>query len=100
MKAEVEIMRCLNHPGVISVDGFFENSKHVFIIMEKLPSDMLKFILSTEKRRLSERMGKFFTYQILAALGYLHSKKIAHCDLVGMPFDIYYNFLLAAGAIS
>ncbi|GAU96482.1 hypothetical protein RvY_07919 [Ramazzottius varieornatus] len=81
MKAEVEIMRCLNHPGVISVDGFFENSKHVFIIMEKLPSDMLKFILSTEKRRLSERMGKFFTYQILAALGYLHSKKIAHCDL-------------------
>ncbi|OQV19912.1 Serine/threonine-protein kinase D1 [Hypsibius exemplaris] len=81
MKAEVEILRSLNHPGVVSVEGFFENSKNVFIVMEKLSSDMLKYILSTEPKRLPERLGKFFTYQILAALGYLHTKKIAHCDL-------------------
>ncbi|XP_055348989.1 serine/threonine-protein kinase D1-like [Paramacrobiotus metropolitanus] len=81
MKQEIEILRSLNHPGVVNVDGFFENQQHVFIVMEKLCSDMLKFILATEKKRLPERMAKFFTYQILTALGYLHAKKIAHCDL-------------------
>lgn len=81
MKQEVDILRGLDHPGIVTMGGFYENPQNVFIVMEKLSSDMLKFILSTEKKRLPERMAKFFSFQVLTALGYLHSKKIAHCDL-------------------
>jgi len=49
--------------------------------MEKMKGDMFEMILNSPKSRLSERKTKFLIHKILAALHYLHSKDIAHCDL-------------------
>uniref|UniRef100_A0A3B3TJS5 Protein kinase D4 n=1 Tax=Poecilia latipinna TaxID=48699 RepID=A0A3B3TJS5_9TELE len=69
------------HPAVVVLEGMFETSRHVFVVMEKLHGDMLEMILSSEKGRLPERITRFLVIQILEALRYLHLKHVAHCDL-------------------
>ncbi|XP_055351317.1 serine/threonine-protein kinase D1-like [Paramacrobiotus metropolitanus] len=81
LKTEVAILRSLRHPGIVLLDRMFENNERIFVVMEKLRGDMLELILSSEKGRLNERITRFLIFQILGALRYLHSKKIAHCDL-------------------
>ncbi|XP_037832332.1 protein kinase D4 isoform X2 [Kryptolebias marmoratus] len=81
LRNEVAILQKLSHPGVVLLEGMFETSRHVFVVMEKLHGDMLEMILSSEKGRLPERITRFLVMQILEALRYLHLKHIAHCDL-------------------
>uniref|UniRef100_A0A8C4RIZ6 Serine/threonine-protein kinase D3-like n=1 Tax=Erpetoichthys calabaricus TaxID=27687 RepID=A0A8C4RIZ6_ERPCA len=69
------------HPGVVHLEGMFEAPKFIFVVMEKLHSDMLEMILSSEKGRLPERITRFLVIQILEALRHLHFKNIVHCDL-------------------
>uniref|UniRef100_A0AAV2KRZ7 Protein kinase domain-containing protein n=1 Tax=Knipowitschia caucasica TaxID=637954 RepID=A0AAV2KRZ7_KNICA len=72
------LVQSLSHLGVVLLEGMFETSEHIFVVMEKLHGDMLEMILSSEKARLPERITRFL---ILEALRYLHLKHIAHCDL-------------------
>ncbi|OQV13490.1 Serine/threonine-protein kinase dkf-2 [Hypsibius exemplaris] len=81
LKTEVAILRSLKHPGIVILDGMYESRERICVVMEKLRGDMLELILSSERGRLTERITKFLIFQILGALRYLHSKKIAHCDL-------------------
>ncbi|XP_030635189.1 protein kinase D4 [Chanos chanos] len=81
MRNEVAILQNLSHHGVVLLEGMFETTEHIFVVMEKLHSDMLEMILSNENGRLPERTTRFLVTQILEALRYLHFKHIAHCDL-------------------
>ncbi|XP_032438271.1 protein kinase D4 isoform X2 [Xiphophorus hellerii] len=81
LRNEVAILQNLSHHGVVVLEGMFETSRHVFVVMEKLHGDMLEMILSSEKGRLPERITRFLVIQILEALRYLHLKHVAHCDL-------------------
>ncbi|KAF2360498.1 Protein kinase C-like phorbol ester/diacylglycerol-binding domain [Trinorchestia longiramus] len=81
LKNELAILQAIRHQCVVSVERMFETPDRVFVVMEKLQGDMLELILSSEKGRLSERVTKYLIFQILAALRYLHSKNIVHCDL-------------------
>lgn len=42
----------------------FETTERIFVVMEKLRGDMLEMILSSERRRLSERITKFLITQV------------------------------------
>jgi len=42
----------------------FETTDRIFVVMEKLKGDMLEMILSSERRRLSERITKFLITQV------------------------------------
>ncbi|KFM62363.1 Serine/threonine-protein kinase D1, partial [Stegodyphus mimosarum] len=81
LKNEVSILQNIHHPGVVNLEKMFETPERIFVVMEKLKGDMLEMILSSEKRRLSERITKFLVFQILSALRHLHFKNIVHCDL-------------------
>ncbi|GAV01622.1 hypothetical protein RvY_12307-2 [Ramazzottius varieornatus] len=81
LKTEVAILRALRHPGIVVLDRMFESPERICVVMERLKGDMLELILSSERGRLSERITRFLIFQILAALKYLNSKRIAHCDL-------------------
>ncbi|XP_054603453.2 protein kinase D4 isoform X1 [Nothobranchius furzeri] len=81
LRNEGAILQNLSHPGVVLLEGMFETSRHVFVVMEKVHGDMLEMIMSSEKGRLPERITRFLVIQILEALRYLHLKHIAHCDL-------------------
>ncbi|KAG9510042.1 Serine/threonine-protein kinase D3, partial [Fragariocoptes setiger] len=81
LRNEAEILKQLDHPGVIILEDFYDLDTKIYIVMERLENDMLELILSSEGSKLTERLTKFLIYQILAALRYLHSKNFAHCDL-------------------
>uniref|UniRef100_UPI00358F666D serine/threonine-protein kinase D1-like n=1 Tax=Myxine glutinosa TaxID=7769 RepID=UPI00358F666D len=81
LRNEVAILQSLHHPGVVYLESMFETPERIFVVMEKLHSDMLEMILSSEKGRLPERITKFLISQILIALKHLHFKNIVHCDL-------------------
>ncbi|ESN93786.1 hypothetical protein HELRODRAFT_115447 [Helobdella robusta] len=81
LKNEVSILQNIDHPGVVNVEFVHESADKIYVVMEKLKGDMLEMILSSANSRLNERMTKFFVYQILMALKYLHDNNIVHCDL-------------------
>ncbi|XP_076800670.1 serine/threonine-protein kinase D3-like [Clavelina lepadiformis] len=81
LRHEVQILECLNQPGIVKLYNMFETPEQVFVVMEKLRGDMLEMILSSERGRLPERITKFLISQILLALRYLHKQNVVHCDL-------------------
>lgn len=81
LKNEVAILQHVKHPGVVGLEKMFETPERVFVVMEKMKSDMLELILSSPKGRLDERFTKFLITQILVALKDLHARNIVHCDL-------------------
>lgn len=64
LKNEVAILGKLEHPSVVNLDCMFETTERIFVVMEKLRGDMLEMILSSERRRLSERITKFLITQV------------------------------------
>ncbi|CAB04830.2 Serine/threonine-protein kinase dkf-2 [Caenorhabditis elegans] len=89
LRAEVQILEKVDHPGVVHFMQMLETTDRIFVVMEKLKGDMLEMILSSEKGRLSERTTQFLVAQILEALRYLHHLNIVHCDL--KPENILLN---------
>lgn len=81
LKHEVAILQHLSHPGIVTLEQMFETPEKIYVVMEKMHGDMLELILSSPESKLSEQQTKFFVYQILTALQYLHSKDVVHCDL-------------------
>jgi protein kinase D len=81
LRAEVDILQQVKHPGVVEFMEMFETPERIFVVMEKMKGDMLEMILSSERSRLDERLTTFLISQILIALRYLHSLNIVHCDL-------------------
>lgn len=64
LKNEVSILGKLDHPSVVNLDCMFETTDRIFVVMEKLSGDMLEMILSSQQRRLSERITKFLITQV------------------------------------
>ena len=75
----------LSHPGIVSLEQMFETPEKVshtlpqevpnndatsplppqiYVVMEKMHGDMLELILSSPDSKLSERITKFFVYQV------------------------------------
>ncbi|CAD8177942.1 unnamed protein product [Paramecium octaurelia] len=76
---ELEILRKMDHPNVISVLETFESQKSVFIVTELLVSGNLDDILS--KTVLSEDDAIKCIFKIIDALTYIHSKGVIHRDI-------------------
>lgn len=81
LRAEGDILRALKHPGIVELLEVRETEQRVYVVTERLNGDMLEMIVNSSEKRLNERITKFLTIQILEALRYLHSQRIAHCDL-------------------
>ncbi|CAD8179457.1 unnamed protein product [Paramecium pentaurelia] len=76
---ELDILRKMDHPNVITVLETFESQKYVFIITELLISGNLDDILS--KTALSEDDAIKGIFKIIDALTYIHSKGVIHRDI-------------------
>ncbi|CAD8095496.1 unnamed protein product [Paramecium sonneborni] len=76
---ELEILRKMDHPNVITVFETFESQKYIFIITELLISGNLDDILS--KTTLTEDDAIKGIFKIIDALTYIHSKGVLHRDI-------------------
>ncbi|KAM8866423.1 death-associated protein kinase 1 isoform 1-T2 [Synchiropus picturatus] len=80
IEREVNILKEIQHPNVITLHEVFENKAEVILILELVAGGEL-FDFLAEKESLSEEEATQFLKQILDGVFYLHSKQIAHFDL-------------------
>lgn len=81
MKTEIEIMKRVKHPRVVSLHQLFETPKCMWLILELVESGGLRSKLSSMKRRFPETLSAKITKQMLEGLQYLHNQGIVHRDL-------------------
>ncbi|XP_058138085.1 death-associated protein kinase 3 isoform X1 [Dasypus novemcinctus] len=80
IEREVNILREIRHPNIITLHDIFENRTDVALILELVSGGEL-FDFLAEKESLTEDEATQFLKQILDGVHYLHSKRIAHFDL-------------------
>lgn len=77
---ELNVLKSLDHPGIVKIFEYFQDDKNVYIIMEYLKGgsvyDRMKAIM-----RFGERESAYIMKQVLQALNYCCDKKIVHRDL-------------------
>lgn len=81
---EIKLLRHFNHENIIGIQDLicppsFDNFKDVYIVTDLMETDLHRVIYS--KQILSDEHVKFFVYQTLCALKYLHSADVLHRDL-------------------
>ncbi|KAG6443717.1 hypothetical protein O3G_MSEX003026 [Manduca sexta] len=77
---EINIMKALRHPCIISTEEVFDSRDTVYIIIELMQGGEL-FERITKCGRLPEILVKFLFRQMVLAVKYLHSQGITHRDL-------------------
>ncbi|XP_022073480.2 death-associated protein kinase 2 [Acanthochromis polyacanthus] len=80
VEREVEILQAVQHPHIVTLKDVFESRAEVVLILELVNGGEL-FDFIAEKENLLESEAIEFMKQILAGLGFMHSKNIAHFDL-------------------
>ncbi|OII77609.1 protein kinase domain-containing protein [Cryptosporidium andersoni] len=84
IEAEVAVLKNLDHPNIIRIFEVYEDTDHMYIIMEKCAGGELfeRIHEAVDKGfRLNEKYVSHVMRQIMAALAYFHSRKIVHKDL-------------------
>ncbi|XP_013186869.1 ovarian-specific serine/threonine-protein kinase Lok [Amyelois transitella] len=77
---EINIMKALRHPCIISTEEVFDARDAVYIVLELMQGGEL-FDRITKQGRLTEQLTRFYFRQMILAVKYLHSQGITHRDL-------------------
>lgn len=80
MTQEITIHRSLNHPNIVKFHGFFEDSSNIYIVLELCKK---RSMMELHKRRktITEYECRYYIYQIIQGVKYLHDNRIIHRDL-------------------
>ncbi|CAK8697491.1 unnamed protein product [Clavelina lepadiformis] len=81
VRSEVEIHAQLKHPSVLELFHCFEDSDHVYLVVELCLKGELNRFLKTQGNVLSENQVREFLTQIVEGMLYLHAHGILHRDL-------------------
>ncbi|KAH3668173.1 hypothetical protein OGAPHI_001927 [Ogataea philodendri] len=77
---ELEILKRLDHPGIVGLKASYEDHENYYLVMELVPGgDLMDFVASYGS--VGEAAGREIAKQILQAIEYVHSKGISHRDL-------------------
>ncbi|CAM9491170.1 unnamed protein product, partial [Ectocarpus fasciculatus] len=79
---EIRLMRYLgSHPNIVSLEDLFisEHYDELYIVMELLDSDLHRIIQSPQA--LGDAHHRYFMFQLLKGVQFLHSNRIIHRDL-------------------
>ena len=82
LKREPAIMVKLNHPNIVSLHEVVSVGDFYCLVLDFYPGgNLCDMIGSQEGFKLQEEIARLLFRQILAGLGYLHSKSIIHRDI-------------------
>jgi len=81
---ELRLLKLLKHENIINIETIIlpksrEEFEDVYVVSEMMDTDLTSIIKSDQP--LTEEHYKFFLYQLLRGLKYIHSAKIVHRDL-------------------
>mmetsp|Transcript_5489 Transcript_5489/g.9303 ORF Transcript_5489/g.9303 Transcript_5489/m.9303 type:complete len:174 (+) Transcript_5489:25-546(+) len=77
---EVKCLHTLDHPNILKMYHYFEDTKRYMLITELCPGGDL-FEYFKVKERFDQKEAAYILKQILSAVCYLHENNIAHRDL-------------------
>lgn len=80
-KREVEALSKLNHPNIVRVYDVFTSANFLFIILEYCSGGNLQSIVEKSANGIDFHRVTKYAVEIIDALGYMHSKGYAHCDI-------------------
>lgn len=79
--SELEIMKLVRHPNIVSLVDLFENSENIFIVMDYYKGGDLSEYLKKHNYSLAEHQLAKLIKQIANGIKYLHEYGIVHRDL-------------------
>ena len=77
---EVSILKSLDHPNIVKVNEFYQNTKYFFIVTEYLTGGEL-FDRIMDCEYFNEENCAIIMKQLLSAVVYLHKNGFIHRDL-------------------
>lgn len=77
---EKEILFAADHPFLVGMEFLFQSETRLYFVMPFVRGGELYKVFQAEKR-FTEETVKFYTVQIILAVGELHKKGIMHRDL-------------------
>lgn len=79
---EMALLRELEHPNIIHLQGVIMEEHRVFLIFEFIDMDLRRYIdLLPDDQYMSRTELKTFLYQILRGICYCHQRRVMHRDL-------------------
>ncbi|KAF2074231.1 hypothetical protein CYY_004477 [Polysphondylium violaceum] len=80
LKTEIKIHSSLNHENIVKFEHVFETEENVYILLGLCNQ---KTVMDIHKKRkfLMEYETKYYVYQVIMAVQYLHQHKVIHRDL-------------------
>lgn len=80
LRTEIAVLKLVNHPNIIHMEGLYESRQHIYIVMEMLKGGEL-FERIVGRPRFSEEECYKVIRPLLESVAYLHDLGIVHRDL-------------------
>lgn len=80
LTSEIKIHRSLDHEHVVRFDRYFEDKDNVYIMLDICSNQSLSDLIKRRKR-LHEVEARYYIFQLVKAMQYVHSRKVIHRDL-------------------
>lgn len=93
MAREILVLRRLDHPNVIKLEGLIMASCSLYLIFEYMEHD-LTGLASLPESKFSEPQVKCYMKQLLSGLDHCHSRRVLHRDIKGSNLLINNNGIL------
>ena len=77
---EIKILKMISHPFIVKMYDVIEKNIHTHWVLDFWPGGDL-FFLQSQFTRFPEKVAKFYMWEIVLALEYLHSMDIFYRDL-------------------
>ncbi|CAF2511318.1 unnamed protein product [Rotaria sp. Silwood2] len=78
---EISNLYRFNHPNILKLEAHFERDDAVYIVTERMETDLCNYITSSKDGYLHEDICRMLTYQVIVALRYLHANNCGHLDV-------------------
>ena len=80
LTSEIKIHRSMDHENVVRFDRYFEDKENVYIMLDICTNGSLSDLIKRRKR-LHEVETRYYIFQLVKAIQYVHSRKVIHRDL-------------------
>eukprot|EP01116_Phalansterium_solitarium_P005805 TRINITY_DN178_c0_g1_i2.p1 TRINITY_DN178_c0_g1~~TRINITY_DN178_c0_g1_i2.p1 ORF type:complete len:259 (-),score=68.20 TRINITY_DN178_c0_g1_i2:443-1219(-) len=80
IQTEIDILRRVRHPFIISLKEMFETPTHIYLVMELVTGGEV-FDKIVERGAYSEKHASKLIREVLDAISYLHKNGVVHRDL-------------------
>lgn len=67
--------------NILKLEAYFEFDDTVYLVTERMETDMCKYINGKSKGYLDENISKMIAYQLIVAVRYLHGNNCGHLDI-------------------